>query len=798
MIILTMIGVTSIIAFNGVANGMRENYSKYVNESNTPNAFLSTDIVDFGNEGERNKEIEQIEGVKYVERCMYVPCSTYLPEKQESKSTQLFTCDRTEKAKYKPKVYSETSYNDAYSNVWVENSFAKLNNIKPGDVIQIGYREQYVDVFVAGTLSYPDTVVYGASNAISTENTNFGRIYIEKDEMKGLISGEGGLVAKLQNYIDTHVIESDAKDLIIKAVDLLKQFDTFIAKEVQRFSNRVTIYFDNDVNQQETLNRVKAYFNDNGFKVNESYLFNESLSASLIESNAKAMKSAGRAVSLFVFGTVIIVLTMFLLQIIREMMRDIGVMQALGIQKEHIMVLLSLFSLIISLIGTAFGVFFGHLLEFGLDKIVAGTLGVAANAPPLRWANSLLSFVMIIIASQFATFNASIKITKLVPVDALNDQASSKKVLPPSIDKKLQHSPPAVRLTVNSIVTKPKRFITSFFAILTSAVIIFTSIASLASFRSALRNTFEKYIKYDAQVVFASEATGFEKELSSIGATDFEQTRYAAPVLSYKGKEVTITLQGLPLDSDKVLIPVKRKAYAKVPEQGVSINMITAKQLGIKQGDTVLIDNHPVEVAYISQLEAYNVCFCNVENISKYANNDVVSYLINDVDKESLVKQVTNYHYDAIVTLTADQRNYFESRFSILEMVCIVFIAFSIGLGVLIVSLMMQTSLIEQKRDLCIMRSVGFSMGQISGIWSYVTTLQFIFSMIFAIPLSFLATKLFLSFTKTNTALILSYANFYHVLITVGLVILFLLFAHFFCMRIVKKWNIADNTKNRE
>ena len=131
-------------------------------------------------------------------------------------------------------------------------------------------------------------------------------------------------------------------------------------------------------------------------------------------------------------------------------------------------------------------------------------------------------------------------------------------------------------------------------------------------------------------------------------------------------------------------------------------------------------------------------------------------------------------------------------------MVCIVFIAFSIGLGVLIVSLMMQTSLIEQKRDLCIMRSVGFSMGQISGIWSFVTTLQFIFSMIFAIPLSFLATKLFLRFTKTNSALILSYANFWHVLITVGIVVLFLLFSHFFCMRIVKKWNIAENTKNRE
>ena len=797
MAVLTAIGVTAIIAFNGLSNGMMENYTKYVEGSNSPNAFMSTGLYDYGENSEKDIEIENIEGVKSIERCMFVPSSTYLPGKQETKQTQIFTFD-LRKDYYKPKIDTEGDYSKTMSNVWVESAFAKLNNIKAGDTIQVGYYELYVDVYVVGTLSYPDTVVYGASNAASTENTNFGRIYIEKDEVKSLISGSGGVVEKLKDYVDTLAPDNPLVDKIVDAIDLLKKFDTFIAKEVQRFSNRLTIYFEDGVNQRETLNRVKDYFGERNIKVQESYLFNESLSASLIQSNATAMKNAGAAVSAFVFGTVIVVLTMFLLQIIREMMRDIGVMQALGIKKEHIMGLLAIFSLIISIIGTAFGVFFGHLIEFGLDKVIGGVFGVTVKAPPLRFWNTVLAFVMVIVASQFATFNASIRITKLVPVEALNDQASSKKVLPPSIDKKLQRARPSIRLTVNSIVTKPKRFLTSFFAILASGVIIFTSIAALSSFKHALNNTFDKYICYDAQVVFASDAAGFDQELEGIGAHSYEQTRYAAPVLSYNGKEEVITLQGLSTESDKVRIPIKRNKYKPVPQEGITVNMITAKALGIKEGYTVKVDGHDVKVAYISQLEAYNVCFCNVDKINEYANNDVVSYLISGVDKEALVRQVTNYHYDAMVTLTADQRNYFASKFQILEMVCIVFIGFSIGLGVLIVSLMMQTSLIEQKRDLCIMRSVGFSMSQISGIWSYVTIMQYLFSMIFAIPLSFLTTKLFLSFTNTKIAMILSYASFWHVVITMGLVALFLLFSHFFCMSIVKRWNIADNTKNRE
>ena len=797
MAVLTAIGVTAIISFNGVSKGMIENYNKYVDGSNAPNAFMSTGLYDYGESGEKELEIEEIEGVKSVERCMFVPCSSYLPERKETKSSQLFTFD-LRKDFYKPKKDSETSYSKNMANVWVESSFAKLNDIKPGATIQVGYYEIYVDVFVVGTISYPDTVVYGASNAVSTENTNFGRIYIEKDEVKGLVSGDGGLIDKLQNYIDTHTIESDVKERMLDAIELLDKFDTFIAKEAQRFSNRLTIYFDDDANQRETLNRVKDYFAERNVKVLESYLFNESLSASLMQSNSEAMRTAGAAVSIFVFGTVIIVLTMFLLQIIREMMRDIGVMSALGIKKEHIMLLLAMFSLIISIIGTAFGVFFGHLLEFGLDKVIGGVFGVVVKAPPLRFWNTLLSFAMVIIASQLATFFAALRITKLVPVDALNDQASNKKALPPSLDKKLQKSPPAVRLTVNSIVTKPKRSITSFFAILASGVIIFTSIAALTSFKSALNNTFDKYIRYDAQVIFASEAEGFDKELNSIGATDYEQTRYAAPVLSFNGKEETITLQGLSIDTNKVQIPVKRGVYVKVPEEGITVNMITAKAMGIEAGDKVLVDGHETNVAYITQFEALNICVCNVNKISEYANNDVTSYLINGVDKEALVKQVTNYHYDAMVSLTADQRNYFESKFQILEMVCIVFIVFSIGLGALIVSLMMQTSLIEQKRDLCIMRSVGFGMYQISGIWSFVTIIQFLVSMIFAIPLSFLTTKLFLSLVNTKMAMVLSYANIWHALMMMALVAFFLVFAHFFCMSIVKRWNIAENTKNRE
>ena len=667
----------------------------------------------------------------------------------------------------------------------MESSFAKLNDIHTKQIISIGYYEQYVQVYVKGIISYPDTIMYGASNAVSTENTNFGRLYLDKEEVKEVLKE---IIDKLNQFvIDNPNIKQSLKDQILAQIAELEEYRTSFADETKKFANRLLVYFSEGYDQNKTLTDLKTYLSSQNIQILESYLFSETLSASVIASSSKAMTSAGRAISIFVFSTTIVVLTMFLLQIIREMMRDIGVMSALGVQKTHINVLLALFSFIISIIGTAFGILFGHLIEFGLDTLVGSNFGVEIGLPPFRWGSVIISFILVIVASQFATFFASFRITRLTPVDALNDQATKKKVLPSSIDKKLKKASPGIRLTVNSIVTKPKRFIISFLAIFASGVIIFTSMAALTSFKSAINNTFEKYIRYDAQVVFANDVGNFEEELNNIiGTGNYERSLYAQPTLTYNGKSETIALQGLNVDTDKVVIPVSKNKTASIPNEGITVNMITARNLGINAGDTILLNNKEVNVAYISKLETYNICFCNIDRIKDYVSTAVNAYLINGVDKEALIKQVTNYHYDALVTLTKDQRNFFSSRFKTLEIICSVFIAFSIGLGVLIVSLMMQTSLAEQKRDLCIMRSIGFSMGQISLIWSIVTILQYVLSMIVAIPLSFLATDILLNFVATNMAMVLSYANFTHVLLTCSLVGLFLIIAHLFCMLKVK------------
>ena len=118
MIVLTTIGVTSIIAFNGVSRGIEENYNRYQSKSDAPSAFISTSTpFDFYSDGSREKEVEDIEGVKTIERCLFVPCSTYLPSKEESKQTQLFTFD-SRRDYYKPNIIKQSQLSKDLPNVW--------------------------------------------------------------------------------------------------------------------------------------------------------------------------------------------------------------------------------------------------------------------------------------------------------------------------------------------------------------------------------------------------------------------------------------------------------------------------------------------------------------------------------------------------------------------------------------------------------------------------------------------------------------------------------------------------------
>ena len=125
-------------------------------------------------------------------------------------------------------------------------------------------------------------------------------------------------------------------------------------------------------------------------------------------------------------------------------------------------------------------------------------------------------------------------------------------------------------------------------------------------------------------------------------------------------------------------------------------------------------------------------------------------------------------------------------------------IAFSLGMSFIILAIMSQNALMEQQRPITVYRAIGFSVMNVSNLWTLQSVSQLFLSTIVAFPAGILVSKfLFTLCSSVNQMypLIISvrYALYAFLFI---LVIIFL--THTLAMLSIKRWNIANNTRSRE
>ena len=119
-------------------------------------------------------------------------------------------------------------------------------------------------------------------------------------------------------------------------------------------------------------------------------------------------------------------------------------------------------------------------------------------------------------------------------------------------------------------------------------------------------------------------------------------------------------------------------------------------------------------------------------------------------------------------------------------------------MGLIILAIMSQNQLMEQKRQVSVLRLVGFTILDISNLWTFQSLIQLIIATIFAIPLGALSAILLFSMASSPTQIYPFLLDYRVVLIGFGFIFLVVLSCHLFSMIHIRRWNLADNTRSRE
>ena len=116
----------------------------------------------------------------------------------------------------------------------------------------------------------------------------------------------------------------------------------------------------------------------------------------------------------------------------------------------------------------------------------------------------------------------------------------------------------------------------------------------------------------------------------------------------------------------------------------------------------------------------------------------------------------------------------------------------------MIVFNMMQTNLKEQKRTFATMRTLGYQRRSISMANLFTSMIQFIVSMVFAVPIGILLTKALLKSISVPDQIFPFPQTWTIYVFSTVIVLAFLLVSHFLVMNTMKKWNLPESVKERE
>lgn len=250
-----------------------------------------------------------------------------------------------------------------------------------------------------------------------------------------------------------------------------------------------------------------------------------------------------------------------------------------------------------------------------------------------------------------------------------------------------------------------------------------------------------------------------------------------------------------------------RNEPLSVPPEGILLEKHLAAELGAVPGDRVLVDGVELEVAGISNQNVNRIQYISARQAEKLGEPTLWAILIRTEETdETAIKEGER----SVQALLADRDDYLyciftrlfrdglEKVFAIYDLASWIIIGFAVLIGLIIVVNTMQTNLLEQSKELCVLRTLGFSHRFVSGKLFLQSLLYFVFSCIIGIPLGvvFAGTVLRQLATKGQEYPFASGIAEY--LLTSGLVFGYILLSHLVSSRSMKKWNIVETVKEKE
>ena len=621
------------------------------------------------------------------------------------------------------------------------------------------------------------------------------------------LSTAENLIRSAKNQLENsrRTVEDEWADALLKFADVEEEIENArneIAdfRGYQDFCNQFLVYFNEDADPSSVLASITAQLND--IEIKDSYVYADSRVRQKMDANLVPIRELSYFIPMAFFAVILIVTFLFMSLIVRQCRREIGILRALGFTKGSIRSAFSHIGLGVSALSFLPGLLIGWMLIGLIGRYFQNFFSLPFFRYQFDWKMVLLALVLNIAVVQASTTAGTALISRVQPTEAMTRSVSSDIHVSSILQNLLRKASELVKFNILTLSRNKTRFVLTIICIAATSTMIFSSISFIASKNFILKQTFTDRIHYDAQIYFSKPVEdSLLRRLNSLEyVSDAQRVTFRSRTAASENGELSLLVSSLPADSELVGIYDSHGTKLELPDSGIILDQYSADHLGVSAGDTVRIGNAEVRIAALS-----DQCISRVQYVSASQ-----AAQLGEEDLGSLILTVSPDHQQELMEFLLEQDGYLycvftdafhrsmNHLFRTYDLFAWILVLFAIVIGLVIIVNITSTNLLEMKKELCILRTLGFTVQELSISLFSQSLLHFILSCILGIPAGELIARHGLDAIATTNRTYKFVSGPKEMIITVSIVFLYLVIGHFLSVHNIRSWDIVESVKDKE
>ena len=710
--LMITIGIMAYSGIKAYMDGMQNTADTFYKENNLQDLNLIGENFTDGD----LEILKDIDNIKNVERKLSVTGLT-----DNDKTLLINFIESNNISKFY--IVEGQKFDKNKSGVWLDNFYAKENNIKVGDTILVKYDTLKLKEKVLGLINVPDHLYdVRDESELYPDRKEFGFAYLSINEIP-------------KYYIKSKVME----EMNIDSEDI---FDSY----VNDFNYKDYLVFNSvmiDVKDKDKIDKTK---NDIEDKVkNAKAIINIEDTSSYVTYQGEIDEGktyVGVFSGIFLFIAMLSVITT-MTRVVKKQRVQIGTLKALGFSNRKVLFHYIGYGLWISIFSCIIGLLLGYYFIGNVFISLEMSLFEVPNGHPVMNTISYIVAILVVLVVAIITYFTGRSILKENPAETLRNKIPNVKkksinITTKGIFKKLSFES---IWNIRDMIRNKLRTFMGLAGVVGCCMLMVCALGMLDSMNHFIDLQFEKLYNFDYKLTLKENINSKELKVLTDKYGDKTSKTYGIEIKE-NGKREANNIFVTDAKNYVRFVDNKDKFTKINSDKGVFVTYKLASTKGYKKGDKITWHIYGDDKYYTSTIVGFNKDPQN-QNITmtrSYLESLGIDYIPDSLYTNynlSKIKEIKNVETIQSIEALKDGMN---EMLSMMKTMLVLIIAIAIILGVVIIYNLGILSYTEKQYQFATLKVLGFKDRQIKKIFIKQNNWIAIISIIIGLPLGFYLT----------------------------------------------------------